>query len=705
MELPRSLMASNEVDDWVDVPLTSVQSSEEIDDWVDVSDSISKTPSQLEALGRGTLQGASMGFSDEATGLGESAIQSLLESLGQRLDDKLSFGDQYTKSRDEARAANLAAQEANPWSYGTGNLAGAIGTGLIAGGAGVLGKGLGLLGKKGAQTALTTAASKGTLGGLTAIGATEGALSGLGTSEADLTKGEFGEAALDTAIGTGIGTLAPGALQLGGKVLKGTANLGKTGLKATPILGKITTHLADVTDEGTKNLGKSFDTAAIEATGELTDSVEDIAAKALAQKAKYASDLKAGSTAANRQTFKAAEEFKDEISRALNVEGKALESIDDEIAAYTESLPDTIGITPEGVKIGKFDFSGLDDSFNEAIKDYQGSPTGNILRNMQDKLQTSDYREVTKQLRKLNSMIGDAPRDLQPTLMNIKKSMEQTIDQHLNELPGDLGKQLYGDRMDKAKDYSLLASARDALKTGKDESTADLLRKASFIANPESPEGLELTKYLSKAYQSGDQEVTKAANNLTKAAENFNKFQVFNPEKGKMGLGKNEDLYQLYSEVFGEPTKYGLSSSMATNVEDLVKPSGGATSTNKQREFIKWVKETYGEKADDFIAELQARSKKFQTLKAGLDWDVEAGQDISSMIRGIKKAADPLAFMAGKSAQHTTNVAKTIGEKTGLNTLNRATTLRALTQPQNYKETVEKFKQSQQNNGVVPENE
>jgi hypothetical protein len=136
-------------------------------------------PSWAEALGRGALQGATLGFSDELAGVIESVVT-----------DK-----SYEQARDESRAKNKAAQEAHPWLYGGGELAG------------------------GAATALVPGAGVATLG----KAALAGAAAGLGGSEADLTKGEFGQAAFDTALGGTVGAVAHGAGKLAGKVLGGAA--------------------------------------------------------------------------------------------------------------------------------------------------------------------------------------------------------------------------------------------------------------------------------------------------------------------------------------------------------------------------------------------------------------------------------------------------------------------------------------------------
>lgn len=151
--------------DWEDIPK---QDSE----WEDIA-----PPSTLEATGRGIVQGASMGFSDEATGAGEAAWNKLT-------GDEQGFLDLYRKHRDESRTKNKAAQEAHPYAYGAGNVGGAIATALPAGAAAA--------GVKGA--------------------AVIGALSGLGGSEADLTKGDVVPAAVDTAAGAGVGAATAGLL-------------------------------------------------------------------------------------------------------------------------------------------------------------------------------------------------------------------------------------------------------------------------------------------------------------------------------------------------------------------------------------------------------------------------------------------------------------------------------------------------------------
>lgn len=128
-----------------------------------------------ESLGRGALQGATMGFSDEIVGALESAFT-----------DKT-----YEQARNESRAANAIAQEANPWTYGAGEMGGGLATALVP---------VGRVATTGAKLATT-------LGREALLGAGLGALSGAGYSEAEKTADLIG----DTAQGAGLGLATAGA--------------------------------------------------------------------------------------------------------------------------------------------------------------------------------------------------------------------------------------------------------------------------------------------------------------------------------------------------------------------------------------------------------------------------------------------------------------------------------------------------------------
>lgn len=152
------------------------------------------------ALARGGMQGASLGFGDEATG----AAQSLMSN-----GDKVKA---YIQARDKERADNATAQSAHPWAYGAGQVAGTLVSPLAA-----VGKGI---------------AGASALGGLI----------GLGNSNADLTQGDVAGAAKDTAVGAAIGAgsagLAKGLGSIGGNAIEDASeaapSAAPTGMSTVP---------------------------------------------------------------------------------------------------------------------------------------------------------------------------------------------------------------------------------------------------------------------------------------------------------------------------------------------------------------------------------------------------------------------------------------------------------------------------------------
>ena len=134
-------------------------------------------PSQLESLGRGALQGGSLGFSDEIAG----GVEAALERLRGAHED---LGKLYAKHRDESRAANRAAQTANPLTFGAGKIAGGLAPALLTSGA--------------------------TLPEQLVAGAAMGGLGNLGEAEKldDKALAIVGEGAVGGALGAGLGNLA-----------------------------------------------------------------------------------------------------------------------------------------------------------------------------------------------------------------------------------------------------------------------------------------------------------------------------------------------------------------------------------------------------------------------------------------------------------------------------------------------------------------
>jgi len=149
----------------------------------------SQEVSGLESGARGLLQGATLGFADEIAG----GIESLFT-------DKT-----YEQARDESRKNFATAQEANPLTYGAGELGGGIGTMLIPGlGAAKLAKGA-TMGAKLAAGAKAGAK----LGGLYAAGSSvEDSAAGVA---GDTLKGAAGGAVLSAAMPALFGSMGRGA--------------------------------------------------------------------------------------------------------------------------------------------------------------------------------------------------------------------------------------------------------------------------------------------------------------------------------------------------------------------------------------------------------------------------------------------------------------------------------------------------------------
>jgi hypothetical protein len=185
-------------------------SNESAPKWEDTEELAPSDFSQLESGLRGAAQSVSYGTADELTAAGETAAKALFG--GDKLSDLM---DNYRKYRTESRADYKAAEEQNPATYLAGELGGGAAAGLLTGGAAMVAN----LGR----TGLVTGAKE-----LAKMGLKQGAAAGLGSSEGDLTKGEIGQAAADTAIGAGlgatVGAVLPTAVKGAGKALSATGD-------------------------------------------------------------------------------------------------------------------------------------------------------------------------------------------------------------------------------------------------------------------------------------------------------------------------------------------------------------------------------------------------------------------------------------------------------------------------------------------------
>lgn len=164
-----------------------------------------KEPGLGEAALRGIKQGVTLGFGDEITGAFEHAFT----------------GKSYKLARDEARAADKAAREAHPIGFGLGQVLGNVGVGAVTGG-------------------IAGAAGAGSLAATAGVAGAEGALQGLGESEATTAQG----LAKDTAIGGALG--AAGGV-VGGKLFGRYANTAEE---------RNARHIAEEVTEGANMVNK-----------------------------------------------------------------------------------------------------------------------------------------------------------------------------------------------------------------------------------------------------------------------------------------------------------------------------------------------------------------------------------------------------------------------------------------------------------------
>ncbi len=674
-------------------------------------------PGMVESIARGAGEGASFGFGSEIAGLQKALTGKELnpltanpmisgtmaaQNLGKKLADVATtdktlsdlFGElkkDYVAERDLMDAKNKAAEEANPLSYMAGDIGASIGTGLMAGGAGSIAALSSALGKKGLQTAATTGVKEALKTGskeaikkakneallaLMGIGGIEGSLHGLGRSEADLTQGEVGEAAFDTAVGGGIGLLAPVAL-------KGVA---KTGGLIDDQLSKIDayTDVKKVAKEGAENIGTSFKDAAQNALKKLSGSAEDLKNKALEQEAKYAADL------LNAQKLKATDldqkalDFRKDLYESMNIVGEDLKAKDLEIDRFINTNPEArIRPNKTGLGISRFDFDPLDKDF-KLIQSQLDKPKP-LLDIIQSDIKSGGYLQVTDAIRDLNRLMeGASPNDIH-FLKQLKNKIQGVVDSELSSLPGD-GRKLYQDRMNIAGKYGKLADVRDTLGAGIWRDDSALSEATKLMANEAESAGKPLKRTLENVKAAGNQNVNIGSDELLEAGSEFNRFKI-NPELGEMGLGENEQLLKQFKQAFGAPKEFGMTGGFATSLENLSEGATGLTSGNKQEQIIDWIKKSYPEKADDLIKQLKDEAARLKTLESGLGKNSYAGQSKTNFLKGL---IDPLAFGTGK-----------VVEKFAPNAAN---TQRALTQPQYYKKTVQEFKNSQKNEGFSPEN-
>lgn len=191
------------------------------------------TPNQvsaLEAAGRGALQGATMGFSDEiyanqvpdprqrfAEGLQQGmSVEEAREYANAPVTSSEARDEIYSQQLSEFRAANERAQEQQPAAFIGGEIAGAVGSALVPGGAAANAI-------KGVNTAARV--------GVNAVAAgAQGAAYGFGTGEGGLAQ------RADNALDVGaVSAAAGGAIPIFGKALSAIGRSRATGKAAAKL--------------------------------------------------------------------------------------------------------------------------------------------------------------------------------------------------------------------------------------------------------------------------------------------------------------------------------------------------------------------------------------------------------------------------------------------------------------------------------------
>lgn len=296
-----------------------------IEAFLDAPDEGGERPGYGESAYRGAVQGATLRFGDEvqaAIGAGYYGVAKGVRSVlpGGVPEGALGVGEVYERLRDQFRAENAAAQAANPITYGTGEVGGAIAgsgvnpasvvRGLASGGRALLTRegagaalqaGRSLLTREGARTAAVAGAKA------TGAGAAFGGAVALGGSEADLLEGEFGQALEDTAEGAETGAKAG----IVARVLLGTASAAQAGRAEGAAQRAATARGVEEFDAATAALPEQR--AAIAAENKLAREAAD--AENLAAREQFRTD-----TAAAKAEAKAATRAKQEAAQAAAAE-------------------------------------------------------------------------------------------------------------------------------------------------------------------------------------------------------------------------------------------------------------------------------------------------------------------------------------------------------------------------------------------------
>jgi hypothetical protein len=393
---------------------------------------VDPTTSPVTAATTGIIQGA-IPFAGAIAGAGKAAMDAVTGVAGPlapggSLDD---LAQDYRQARDSFSSDANQASKANPGIALASNVAGGLANPLF----------------KGADTLPKV------------LGAS--ALHSLGMSDADLTKGEYKQAAQDAALGAGAGAVGYGV----GKAIPKAIGLGKyIGKKALGILGPseeaINARLAGKAQAGSKNYAELADDMA----GTLDDLSQQV----------NSSDKKAWNTLSKEPEIPKAyvtHPIEDALSK-MKIQGQTIGGADKQASRVLSSLKDDLeGLGPN---LSESDLKGIIQKLDRNINydDQSAQTTNEVLKGIRHqfdealKFRNSTYRkamepvseriQVLDALKKKFGFKGNSYEGFHPddrTASAIKNSLNENRDVTQKLLKGDDEKGIQGLKQFTGKDY------------------------------------------------------------------------------------------------------------------------------------------------------------------------------------------------------------------------------------------------------------
>lgn len=380
--------------------------------------------SATKAAGLGTIAGASFNLADEGYGVAKTTKDILTTTTS--IKDALA---QYRLNRDAARETFSTARQQHPIAYGTGEVAGAIGTSFVPG--------MGWVNAaKGASA-------------LKAIGAgvKAGALGGFGGSEADISRGDIAGAAMDT----GQGALIGGGMTAGFQALPTVAKHTIPGSKDATLANKIASKVGSVfTDTAEEDINRWL-SLGFKARNQVRAFKPEETAHALKPVMK---DLEDTTNRAIQSSYK---RYKDEFL--------APAATPEELAQDTAAIKKTIS-----------DFLALDDMTQRRSTLYSGTTKNEAITNVRDLLERGNPSSSASKTTPIN--LDDAEWLLDdPNMVSLLKERLLDTKQYLS-------KSKVGERFENlpVKDKELFSDVYQSLNQNlKQAANGDKLQAADLL--------------------------------------------------------------------------------------------------------------------------------------------------------------------------------------------------------------------------------